>query len=182
MAQKRIAKLFSRAREAMAPALDALDAHRELIAQLQEERQAVAQARRPRAEAEAAAQAQIEELGRSWAPSFAFMASPGAHIAGVGEAFRLGAKRDPLGFAAAIMPGQLLRAIGEGLDAAYAHGDGLPEAVRAQRLDALGGQLRTAELEEESIIRGLEAAGIPAFRRPNANPEIVLCDDSELPE
>lgn len=182
MATKRISRLFSRAREAVAPALDALDAQRDLITRLQEEREAVAQARRPRAEAEAAAQAQIEELGRSWAPSFAFMAAPGAHITAAGEAFRLAAKRDPLGFAAAIMPAQLLRAIGESMDGAYAHGDGLSEADRADRLGSIQARLRTAELEEESILRGLEAAGIPAFRRPDANPEIVLADDSEFPE
>ena len=182
MAGKRISKLFSRAREAMAPAIDALDAQRDTIARLKEECEAVERARRPRAEAEAAAREQIAQLGRAWTPTFGNMATPGAHIAEASERFKLAVQRDPLAFAAAIAPDRLLALVNASMDDVYAQGDGLPEAERISRLAALRAELHTAELEEESIIRGLEAAGVPAFRRPDARPEIVLADDAELPE
>ena len=62
--------------------------------------------------------------------------------------------------------------------------EGQPEPMTAadQRaeLERIDGELLSAELAEEAVVRELEAAGFEIARRPDADPRALLAADAEL--
>ena len=57
-----------------------------------------------------------------------------------------------------------------------------PMAADEQRtaLDRLDGEILSAELPEEAVVRELEQAGFEILRRPDADPKALLAHDAEL--
>ncbi|WP_417264547.1 hypothetical protein [Celeribacter sp.] len=69
----------------------------------------------------------------------------------------------------------------EALEQAVAGRECLTMQERAEKLEQAKADLMTMELEEESLVRALEASGLPVERRADADPQAVLCADASLP-
>ncbi|EGJ21214.1 hypothetical protein RSWS8N_04010 [Cereibacter sphaeroides WS8N] len=54
--------------------------------------------------------------------------------------------------------------------------------TRAKKLTRAQADLLALELAEEAAIRAMERAGLPALRRPDADPRALLASDTSLPE
>ncbi|RHZ95337.1 hypothetical protein D1122_14895 [Cereibacter sphaeroides] len=54
--------------------------------------------------------------------------------------------------------------------------------TRAKKLIRAQADLLALELAEEAAIRAMERAGLPALRRPDADPRALLASDASLPE
>jgi hypothetical protein len=67
----------------------------------------------------------------------------------------------------------------QALDQHCSQNPGLSASGRATRLAQIDAELGRLELEEESLIRSAEAAGLIISRRPDAAVETVLSDLSE---
>lgn len=57
---------------------------------------------------------------------------------------------------------------------------GIGADARAAELARIDAEALATELAEESVIRGLEAMGLPVLRRADADPRALLADDREL--
>lgn len=177
---KAVSDLFRRTQQANVEAGRELERTRDRIAALHEERNAVIQAPRTRKEAEEAARGEIARLAKTVGPWFSRLAVPGGDM--VDPNFKAAMARDPLAVTAAVNPEGLLAQVARGLDAVYAQRDGLSEQDKGARLRELKAERIELEKREEAHIRGLEAVGLPALRRADADPEIVLAADEELPQ
>lgn len=67
------------------------------------------------------------------------------------------------------------------LEAALRGREPLSAMERAERIAETEARLMEAELQEEGLIRGLEAAGLDVQRRADASPAAVLAHDDSLP-
>ena len=100
-----------------------------------------------------------------------------------GELHRAGDRADDLLWSlivATAMPA-VRSIVEERLEAAVAGRECLTAAERVERVEKAAGELLQLELSEESLIRSLEAAGLPVERRADADPRAVLCAGGCLP-
>jgi hypothetical protein len=69
----------------------------------------------------------------------------------------------------------------ERIEAATAGRECLTAAERVERIERAEAELLDLELQEESVVRSLEGAGLPVERRADASPVAVLCAAVSLP-
>jgi len=128
----------------------------------------------PRAAAEAALDVGIAQLGKMGAEAVSGIASltrPDGH-----PSFSPRMTTELLfGLVVSIQPQAIRLTVSKELDRVYAGKKALPTmAARAKTRDALEAKTLEAELEEERLIRQIEAAGVPILRRRDADPRAVL--------
>jgi hypothetical protein len=129
----------------------------------------------PRAEAEAALDAALARLGQQGADALTSGLSSLTRPERRPEfAPELGTS-DLLALVVALNAQTVRATVGKALDVVYRGRKALPPmAARKAKTAELEAKIIAAEIEEERLIRAVEAAGIPILRRADADPRAVL--------
>lgn len=129
----------------------------------------------PRDQAEAALDAGIARLGQIGADALTSGIATLTRPAGHPDFAPRMTTELLFGLIVSVQPQAIRQTVGKELDRVYAGKKALPTmAARAKARDALEAKALEAELEEERLIRQIEAAGVPILRRRDADPRAVL--------
>ncbi|SDE93884.1 hypothetical protein PUH89_09600 [Rhodobacter capsulatus] len=156
--------------------LGTVDAMRDQIAALREDRTQVENAPRPLAEVMGDLDDHLDFLSTA---SVDALGLHGLRARGVPVELKASAPIT-LGLLVAVAREPLRRILEEQLGDLEAARPGMAEADRQARLAELDGQILRAEMAEEGAIRGLEGLGVSIQRRADLNPLVALAADQAL--
>jgi hypothetical protein len=147
--------------------IEAVEAIRARIAELQAERRAIGNTPVTPPEAEAAIATYIERMAARYRDNGLV-----ATLAQRGRLDSLNAGHNPEAFACFFFADRIKSQLMHAAEARLA--DGLAAGQRAQRLQEFDDALLAAEREEETFIQAAEADGLAITRRADADPRAVL--------
>ena len=172
--------------------LDAVDQHRERIARLTAEREAIAHAPRPISETLSLLDDHLDALATSGVDALRLgrLTSRGAAISldlpfhidrATGAVDGSHASRALLGLLVATNRAAFRQIVEGQLTDLMRDRSAMTDAEQVARLAEVDAERTAVELREESAIRQLERSGLPVLRRPDASPVALLVADDALP-